>query len=226
MVILISLIRVHAHERKLRYKLQTLSQHVGYGNIVGVVVVRVEREHASAQTVHHIHAGSFHYNVAHERNGQRAETAQKFVELSEFLFARQRTEQQKIRGFFEAEPVLAHKAAHYIFYIYAAVTQSSVARHAVALGVFGFAYHFRNIGKSRKHSFALLVAQSALNVVPVIKRIVYYGAFSRHFAQSFYLGHNLFQKFVKFHLLALRFDLFARSVSLFSALSRAVSRLS
>mgnify|MGYP000122785709 FL=1 len=62
----VRLIAINGQHRENRNQVNALAKHIRKGGIICVVVVRVQGQNASGQSVHHVLGRRFHNNVTHK----------------------------------------------------------------------------------------------------------------------------------------------------------------
>ena len=127
MVMAVGLIAVNGQHRTEADELQALTQHIGKGNIIGPVVIGVERQDASCQCIHHILAGGFHDNVADEAGGKASVVDEKFFKFREFFLIGKLVEQEEICNLFVTEPAVLMETGYQIVHFVAPVKKPPVA---------------------------------------------------------------------------------------------------
>ena len=102
-------------------ELNGLAHQVFHGSVVGIAVVRIQREHTARQLVHHVAAGRFDDHVLGEARRQAARGGKHCIELFQLFFARQLAEEQKINHLFKAKGAIVHMRGNDIFHVISAV---------------------------------------------------------------------------------------------------------
>ncbi len=98
MIMAVCLIAVYRQTGEKGDQLKRLSQYIGDGNIVGIVIIGIQGQYASCQRVHHVIAGSLHDNVPDKAGRQGTVMCQKLFEVLQLLHGRQFAEQQQVSG--------------------------------------------------------------------------------------------------------------------------------
>ena len=181
-IVRIHLIAVGGEQGELRDELDALPEHIGDGDVVGVLVVAIKCEHAARDDVHHVRRRRLHDDVAYEALGQSAVGAEHLGEVRELLLVGERPEEQKIGGLLKAEALLVGESVHEVLDGDAAVEEFAGALHAVAVLVEVVGVDLADLGESRDDAGAVDVAQTALYVILLIKRRVDSAAFHADFA--------------------------------------------
>ena len=103
--VLIGLIAIYRQHRECRYQMQTLPQDVFGGNVVRVIVIAIERQHAAGKNVHHITPRRLHNHIPYKGFRQTAKFGQHFFKQLQLLFIRKRGKEQQICNLLKAETV-------------------------------------------------------------------------------------------------------------------------
>ena len=78
------MITVDHQHRELADQVQALSQHVRDGRIVCFIIIGIEIQDFSGQTVHHVAARSLHDNVTHKVRRKRSSLHQSLMKHLKF----------------------------------------------------------------------------------------------------------------------------------------------
>ena len=159
---LFHLICVHHHAGHGGNQRDALTHDVGQRQLVGVVVVRIQRQHAARHLVHDIGAGRFHNHVFHKVFRQFAELFQRVAKAHKLAFCGQRAKQKQPDDLFKHEAVLFIGGLHNALYINAAVNQLAVRRGAHPVHHL-IAHHVAHVRQPGQHAGAVRVAKAALH---------------------------------------------------------------
>ena len=149
--------------------MQTLRHDVRQGDVVGVGVIGIERQHTARQQVHQIGGRRTHDDIAHKAVGQGAIGGQQIGEDFQLSGIRQVPDQQEVDRLLKAETVLGDKAADKVLDVDAAVAQLAVAVF-LAAHLLLCAVHRGDLGQACEHAFSGGIAQAALDVIFCIER--------------------------------------------------------
>ena len=126
------------------------------GDIIGVVVIRIQGKYAAGQGVHHVGTGGFHDNIPHKCGGKGAVSRQNLGEAVQLLLVGKFAEKQQVSGFLKPKPFFFDKPADDILNVHAAVIHAVHYFHGTDFG------NFRQPGQ---YAFAVDIAQAALYVI-------------------------------------------------------------
>ena len=173
-VVMIGLIRIDRQHREEADQLQTLTEYIGQRDIVRLVVIGIQCQNRAGQTVHHIAARRLHDHVAHKILRQGTIENQQLLKVRQLLFCRKLSEHQEIGDFLKSEPVVRDDTIHQVFDGIPAVIKMPVIRHLVPVRILLLGAHLTDIGETCKHTLAVQVTQTALDIQLRIKGIVYF----------------------------------------------------
>ena len=158
------MIRIYRKHGEYGNKLQALTEHVGDRDIIGRIVIGIEREHATGENIHHITAGGLHNNVANEAGRQRAVCAELRRESRELLLCGKGAEKKEIYALLKAVALILIKALGKVLYVDAAI-----AKLAWDIGINSVYQLMGNdlgdLREAREDAAALKVAKAALYVM-------------------------------------------------------------
>ena len=116
-VVMISLIPVNRKQWEQADQLKTLSQYIGKTGVIGSVIIRVESEHTSGQSVHHILTGCFHNNVTNKTGGQRTIGGQSGAKSCQLCLIWKLVEKKEISDLLETKTVVCGNPCNQVLYI-------------------------------------------------------------------------------------------------------------
>ena len=176
-VVVVGMVGVHGQHGENAGQLDALAQHIVNFQITGLGVVGCQCEHAAGHGVHDIMAGCLHDDIPGKVCGHGAALAQHPAELLQFFLGGQFAEQQQIACFLKGEPA-PPTAVDEVLHVVAAVEQLTVRRALDPVDVFEGA-DVRNVGQSRQHALAVLIAQAGLDaefLIQVLADLIVLGA--------------------------------------------------
>ena len=195
-IVIISVISVNRNHREDRNEHQALAQHVGQADIVGIVVVGCQRQHAARHLVHNIVRGRLHNDVAREVGRQRPSLGKQRLECLKLSLVRQSSEQQQICGLFVSLAAVLQETAYQVFDIIASITQFARNGYFDAIHLLA-GNDGRNIGQSGQHAHAVQITQSALHIIFPIEFGRYIGMFTTDARQCLDLRCNRQHSFLR-----------------------------
>ena len=154
LIVVVCVIRIHRQEREGGDQLQALAHHIVDADIVGVVIIGVQRQHTARQRVHHIAAGRFENDVTHEVGGKRAVVCKRLAKTLQFVFVREFAAQKQIGDLFKTGMRIVHESIHDLLYVDAAVEQLAVAGDEFTVHFF-VGLDFRDLRQSGQHAASL-----------------------------------------------------------------------
>ena len=159
---LFHLIGVYHHAGHGGNERNALAHDIGQRQLVRVIVVRIQRQHAARHFVHDIGAGRLHNHVFHKIFRQLAELLQRAAKACKLALRGQRAKQQQPDDLFEHKAVFLIGCLHNAFYVDAAVNKLAVRRGAQAIHHF-IAHYVAHIRKPCQHARSVRVAQAPLH---------------------------------------------------------------
>ena len=166
-VVLVGVIAVNGNQRHGADQGQGLTQHVGDGNIIRLIIVGIQRQHALLQAVHNVGAGRFHNHVPHKLAGKLPVLSQQVDKSPQLPFVRQFPEQQQISRLLKVEAAVL-KAFNQFFYIIPLEVEFTVNGHQLAVHRSG-GYHIRNLRQACKHAFTVGFPQPPFHVIFLVQ---------------------------------------------------------
>ena len=163
----VGLVAVDGQLRRVRNQLQTLAQGVRQADVIGGVIVAVERQNGAGERVHHVAGRDLHDDVAHEAARQAAVIVQQTAELLELCRGRQFAEEQQVNRLLKAEALVPERAIHQLAHVVPAVVQHALTGDGV-VAVNGVALDLGDASQARQHAAAVGIAQAALDVIFLI----------------------------------------------------------
>ena len=148
-------------------KRNALAHIVFEGEIIGVVVVGIERQHGAGQLVHHVLGGILHDDIFREILRQLAVFVKQLADAVVLTLIRQFTENQQPDDLLVGEAAFAAAAGDDIRNIHAAVGQAALIRHLVTV-VDQIAVDIADVRQTGHDAGAVPVAQTALDAVVFI----------------------------------------------------------
>lgn len=147
---------------KLGNELDGLPQNIFNGDIIRLLVIGIEGQHAARQLIHDIRRGRLHNHILNKIFRELAALGQGLRKGCELRLRGQRAEQEQPGNLFIAEAVLRFAAMHQIEQIYPAVNQAAGHRYALSVADI-IALHVADTGEPCHNACAILVAQAALD---------------------------------------------------------------
>ena len=163
-IMAVGLVSVNRQKREPCDQLKRLPQDVGKRNVICVIVIGIQRQHAPGQCDHHICTGRLHDNITHKAGRQRTVVRQQRGEIKQRPLIRQLAEQQKIGDLLKTKPFLADKAFYDLINIDPPVVKLALTWNRLTLFIeFGGTY-LRNLGQPRQHTLSVDVPHGARRV--------------------------------------------------------------
>ena len=159
------LVGVHHHGGHTGDEVDALVQDVLKAQILGVLVVGIQAQHAALHLVHHVGRGGVH--GIHEAVGQGPVLGQQLTELVQLALVGQTAEQQQPDDLFEDEAVVAVGLLHDLLDVDAPVDQLAGDWDDVPLLILFVANDIAYIGQTGEDAGAIRVPQTALDPQPL-----------------------------------------------------------
>ena len=152
-VMLVRMICINRCQRHRRNQSQRLTQYILNGNIIRILIIRIQGQYASLQRIHDVQTRCLHDDITHKFARKLPVLVQQINKFPQLLLVRQRTEQKEVRNFLEVEPSLL-KALFQIHDIVALIVQFTFTRHLLAL--YGLKTgNIRNLSQTGQDSFSI-----------------------------------------------------------------------
>ena len=162
--IVIGLIAVNAEHRKQGDELDALAHDVGQGDIVRLVVIGGQVEHAAGQGVHDIAAGGLQNDIPHKIVGQGAVVGQLLLEVLQLLCVGQSPQQEQIGRLLKAKAALLQGPLHQALHVDAPIVELTVAGDLLAVHHL-FGDDVGDLRQAGQNPLAVEIPQAALDVV-------------------------------------------------------------
>jgi len=155
------LVSVHHHGGHTGDQIDALVQDILQRQILGMLVVGIQAQHAPLHLVHNIGRRSIH--GIHKAIGQGAVLCQQLTELVQLLLGGQAAEQQQPDDLFKHKAVVAVGLVHDLVDVHAAVDQTTRNGNDMPFLILFVAHNVTDIGQACQHTGAIRVAQAALD---------------------------------------------------------------
>ena len=139
--------------------------------LADIVVIAGQGQHTAGQGIHKILAGRLHDDIPYKVGGQIPALGQTILEGFQLGFVGQIPQQQQIGRLLEGI-ALAPQPPDQVIDVVAAIPQLAVAGDLLAVALLE-GINAGNVGDARQHTLAVLVAQTALDVIPGKQRRVH-----------------------------------------------------
>ena len=128
------MVAVNRIQRKLRYQLQRLAQHIAHRDILRLRIVGIHGQHAFLQRVHHVGAGSLHNNIPHKGIRQFPVNAKDVDKFPKLCFCGKLSKQKQIGRLLKSKTAV-RLAPHQILHIDALVIELAVDGNLLAVDI-------------------------------------------------------------------------------------------
>jgi hypothetical protein len=164
-VVGIRMVAVNRKERELRDELEALTENVVDRDIVRIVIVGIESQHATGKGVHHIGAGRLEDHIAGKALGKRSVLAELLVEAAKLLCRGKTAEKKKVNTFLKAESSVLFETVYECGHVHTAVEKLTGDKLLFTVFVDTAGVYLGYLGKTCKHAASVDVTKTSLNVV-------------------------------------------------------------
>ena len=165
MVVLEGLVAIDRQEGELGDELEALAEDIGGGDIVGILVVGVQRQDTAGEDVHHVLTGGLEDHIPHEGGGQGAVGRQLVTEGGQFLAVGESGEQEQEHGLLKPRATLLGKAADKVPHVNSAVVELAITGDDIAIGIPILGFDEGHLGEACHNAVAVDIAQTPLDVM-------------------------------------------------------------
>ena len=155
------LVSVHHHGGHAGDQVDALVQDILQRQVLGMLVVGIQAQHAPLHLVHNIGRRSIH--GIHKTIGQGAVLCQQLAEIVQLLLGGQAAEQQQPDDLFKHKAVVAVGLIHDLVDVHAAVDQTARNGNDMPFLILFVAHNVTDIGQACQHTGTIRVAQAALD---------------------------------------------------------------
>ena len=162
----LELVGVHHDGGQPGDQVDGLLHQVFQAQVLGALVVAVEREHAAGHLIHNVGTGRAQQHVLDEMLGQIVVLGDDLLEFFQLALFRQAAEQKQPADLLEDEAVVLVGLPHQLVQVHAPVDQAARGGNNLARRALFVAHNITDVGQARQHAGAVRVAQAPLDSQP------------------------------------------------------------